>query len=137
MKKDLILTGKIVSGAKQGAFFTKLDWFQEQCLEQLGFRPYPGTLNIKVSIGNVPIIEALEKATKIDFIPPDSTFCSGKAVPVTAQGIRAAIVLPAAEVRVHGKDIIEVIAPVGLKEVLDVEDGDSITLIVNWERSEI
>ena len=131
MKKDLILTGKIVSGAKQGAFFTQLDWFQEQCLEHLGFRPYPGTLNIMISIEDVPAIEALEKETKIDFIPPDSTFCSGKAVLVTAQGIRAAIILPAAEARVHGKDIIEVIAPLRLKEALDVEDGDSITLIVN------
>ncbi len=131
MKKDLILTGKIVSGAKQGAFFTQLDWFQEQCLEQLGFRPYPGTLNIKISIENVPVIEALEKKTKIEFIPPDSTFCSGKAVPVTAQGIQGAIILPAAEVRVHGKDIIEVVAPLRLKEALDVEDGDSITLIVD------
>jgi len=131
MKKRLILTGKIVSGAKQGAFFTQLDWFQEQCMEQLGFRPYPGTFNIKISIENVPVIEALEKKTEIDFIPPDSTFCSGKAVPVTAQGIQGAIILPAAEVRVHGKDIIEVIAPLRLKEALDVEDGDSITLIVN------
>ena len=131
MKKDLILTGRIVSGAKQGAFFTQLDWFQEQCMEQLGFRPYPGTLNIKISIEDVPVIEALENEAKIDFIPPDSTFCSGKAVKVTVQGIRAAIVLPAAEVRVHEKDIIEVIAPLRLKEALGVEDGDSITLIVN------
>ena len=26
-----------------------LDWVQAQCMSQLGFEPYPGTLNIAVS----------------------------------------------------------------------------------------
>ena len=39
--------------------------------------------------------------------------------------------MPAAEVRVHGKNIVEVIAPVNLKEKLGVADGDSITLVLD------
>jgi CTP-dependent riboflavin kinase len=39
--------------------------------------------------------------------------------------------MPAAEVRVHGKNIIEVIAPRSLKASLDVSDGDSITLTID------
>ena len=77
MEKDLTITGKIVSGVRQGAFFTQLDWFQEQCAEKLGFKPYPGTLNIEISVKNTPQIEALEKEKGIEFIPPDATFCSG------------------------------------------------------------
>jgi CTP-dependent riboflavin kinase len=129
MSKQRILTGKIVSGVRQGAFFTQLDWFQEQCQEKLGFKPYPGTLNIKISTDKLPEIEVLENDKGLEFIPPDATFCSGKAFPVSIAGVRCAIIMPAAEVRVHGKDIVEVIAPINLKETLGVADGDSITLV--------
>ena len=131
MSKQRILTGKIVSGVRQGAFFTQLDWFQEQCQEKLGFKPYPGTLNIEISTDKIPEIEALENEEGSKFIPPEATFCSGKAVPVSIAGIRSAIIIPAAEVRVHGKNIVEVIAPVNLKEKLGVADGDSITLVLD------
>ena len=131
MSKQRILTGKIVSGVRKGAFFTQLDWFQEQCQEKLGFKPYPGTLNIEISTDKIPEIEALENEVGSEFIPPETTFCSGKAVPVSIAGIRSAIIMPAAEVRVHGKNIVEVIAPVNLKEKLGVADGDSITLVLD------
>jgi CTP-dependent riboflavin kinase len=129
MSKQRILTGKIVSGVRQGAFFTRLDWFQEQCQEKLGFKPYPGTLNIKISTDKLPEIEVLENEEGLEFIPPDANFCSGKAFPVSIAGVRSAIIMPAAEVRVHGKNIVEVIAPINLKEKLGVADGDSITLV--------
>ncbi len=130
MKKNMRLTGKIVSGVKQGAFFTQLDWFQSQCRDKLGFEPYPGTLNLEISIDDVPIIETLEQEAVIEFIPPDSEFCSGKAFAVLVEGIRAAVVIPAEEVRVHGKNIIEVISDQSLKDSLKVGDGDSVTLTV-------
>ena len=131
MKKELTLTGKIVSGVKQGAFFTQLDWFKVQCRDKLGFKPYAGTLNLEIPIDDVAIVEKLEHEAEIEFIPPDSEFCSGKAYPVTVEGIRAAIVIPAAEVRVHGKNIIEVISDKRLKDVLKVDDGDSVELKIS------
>ncbi len=133
MKKKISLTGKIVSGVKQGAFFTQLDWFQSQCRDKLGFKPYAGTLNLEISDDDVPVAEALEQEAEIEFIPPDSDFCSGKAYPVLVEGIRAAIVIPAAEVRVHGKNIIEVISDQRLKDVLNVDDGDSVILFISGQ----
>ena len=130
MKMKMTLTGKIVSGVKQGAFFTQLDWFQLQCRDKLGFKPYAGTLNLEISDDDAPMVAALEQEADIEFIPPDSEFCSGKAYPVLVEGIRAAIVIPAAEVRVHGKNIIEVISDQRLKDVLNVDDGDSVLLSI-------
>lgn len=129
------ISGKIVSGVKQGAFFTQLDWFQRQCLQKLGYIPYPGTLNLKISIEDIPIIEALEQKAKIEFVPPDSTFCSGKAHPVVVEGIRAAIVMPAEEVRVHGKNIVEIICDLRLKDALKVDDGDTVRLTISVLKS--
>lgn len=128
MKKDLALSGKVVSGIKQGAFFASLEWFQKQCLEKLGFKPYPGTLNLELSLENIPIINELEQKKGVEFIPPNATFCTGRAFPVLLEGIRGAIIIPAEEVRVHGKNTVEVIAPLRLKEALDLKHGDFVRL---------
>ena len=131
MRKNRVLTGKIVSGIKQGAFFTQLDWVQEQCLEKLGFKPYPGTLNLEIAHENMAIIEALRPQEGVELVPPDTNFCSGFLFPITVEGISGAIVAPADDVRVHGKNIIEIISHLGLKDALGVEDGDYVSLIVD------
>jgi len=131
MSNQWKLKGKIVSGVKQGAFFTQLDWFQKQCQEKLGYTPYPGTLNLEISAEHIPEIELIEQKSEIEFIPPDSRFCSGRAYAVDIQGIRAAIIMPAKEVRVHGKNIVEVISEVKLKDALGADDGDSVELTVD------
>ena len=127
----MLLKGKIISGIKQGAFFTQLDWFQKQCVEKLGYVPYPGTLNLEISTEDIPKVEAIEQKSEIEFIPPDSTFCSGRAHAIDIEGMRAAIIMPAREVRVHGKNIIEVISEVKLKDALGADDGDSVELTVD------
>lgn len=137
MNKILLLYGKIVSGLKQGAFFTQLDWFQKQCVEKLGYVPYPGTLNLEISAEDIPKVEIIEQESEIEFIPPDSTFCSGRAYPVDIEGIHAAIIMPAEEVRVHDKNIIEVISEVKLKDALDADDGDSVELAVDIAKPQI
>jgi len=128
MTAQWALTGKIASGVGQGAFFTQLEWFQAQCMEKLGFKPFAGTLNLEISPRDVSKVQSIERNAKIEFIPPDSTFCSGKAHPVCIEGIRAAIVMPAEEVRVHGSNIIEVISDRRLKDALKVDVGDILTL---------
>ena len=103
LSKNGILTGKIVSGIKHGAFFTQLGWVQEQCLEKLGFKPFPGTLNLEIASENMAIIEALQAQEGIELVPPDSNFCSGFVFPITVEGISGAMVAPAADVRVHAQ----------------------------------
>jgi CTP-dependent riboflavin kinase len=99
-------------------------------MEKLGFRPYPGTLNVEMSEESLPIIEALQKEQGIELIPPDTEFCAAKAMLLSLGSISGAIIIPAEDVRVHGKNIVEVISPLRLKEALQVDDGDSLTLIV-------
>ncbi len=126
-----VLKGKIVRGVKEGAFFTRLDWVQEQCMEKLGFRPYPGTLNLALSSEYLPVIEAMQKHEGVTLRSPDPAFCSGKTLPVKVEGVSGAIIIPAEEVRVHKKNIVEIIAPLRLKEVLNVRDGDYIAVTVS------
>lgn len=130
MQNEWVLIGKVVSGVRKAAYFTQLEWVQEQCLEKLGFKPYPGTLNLEISERDFPIIEALKKEEGIELMPPDPTFCAAKAMPLTIGHVSGAIIIPAEEVRVHGKQVIEVISPLRLKETLRVDDGDYLTLTV-------
>jgi CTP-dependent riboflavin kinase len=131
MKDHRKIAGRIVSGIKQGAFFTQLDWVQEQCLEKLGFKPFPGTLNLEIPDENMTIIEALQLQEGMELVPPTLNFCSGFVFPITIEGIFGAIVAPAADVRVHGKNIIEIISHLGLKDALGVGDGDWVTLTID------
>jgi CTP-dependent riboflavin kinase len=131
MKDRWEITGKIVSGVKQGAFFTQLDWVQDQCLQQLGFKPFPGTLNLEIADENMAMIEnVLAQEEGIELVPPDSNYCSGFVIPLTVEGIRGALVTPAADVRVHAENIIEIISHLGLKDALGVHDGDWVTLTI-------
>jgi len=122
------ITGKIVNGIKQGAFFTQLAWVHEQSLIKLGFKLFPGTLNLEIPDESVTMIEKLTLQAVIELVPPDSNFCSGYVFPVSVGGISGAIVAPAEEVRVHCKNIIEIISHVRLKDALGLDDGDWVTL---------
>ena len=128
--RNLVITGKIVGGAGEGVYFTRIDWVQQQCDEKLGFKPHPGTLNLEISAEDLPIIESLDKKKGIALVSPDQKFCDGKAFPVSLGEISAAIIIPEEKVRVHPKNIIEIIAPLNLKASLNVKDGDSVNVVL-------
>ena len=130
MKDHWEITGKIVSGIKQGAFFTQLDWVQEQCLQNLGFKPFPGTLNLEIANEHLAIMEIVLAQEGIELVSPDSNYCSGFVIPITVEGITGGMVAPAADVRVHAKNIIEIISHLGLKDALGVTDGDWVTVTI-------
>ena len=131
MTESYTLKGKIVSGARQAAFFTQLDWVQEQLEEKFGFRPYPGTLNLEIDDEYLPVIEALQKKKLIELIPPDPKFCTAKTTTAAIGTIAGAVIIPEDKVNIHAKNIIEVIAPLKLKDALGVKDGDTLELVLN------
>ena len=124
------LTGKVVSGTRRAAFFTQLDWVQKQCEAKLGFKPYPGTLNVELAPESLISLRVLEKEAKTEFVPPDPKFCVARLLPVLLSSIAGAMIFPAEDVRVHGRNVVEIIAAVKLKEVLNIEDGDQVTFTV-------
>ena len=129
MGKKITITGRIVSGEQKGAFFTQLDWVQAQCRKIVGFRPFPGTLNLEIEEEKIPLVDALLQRNGIPLVPPDSNFCTGQVYPVSIMGVPGAIVAPAEEVQSHGKNIVELIASTYLRDALDVDDGDEILLV--------
>ena len=130
MEKDLVISGKIISGAGEGAYFTQIDWVQQQCDEKLGFKPYAGTLNLEISEEFLPAIESLDQKKGIALISPDPKYCNAMVFQVSLGDISGAIILPEEKVRIHPKNVIEVIAPVNIKTSLKVKDGDFVTVVL-------
>ena len=128
MKKHLEIIGKIVSGAGKGVYFTQIEWVQQQCHQKLGFKPYPGTLNLEVACDSLSIIATLVQETGVKLISPDPKFCNAKAFPVRLEKINAAIIRPEEKVRIHAENIIEIIAPLNIKAALNVNDGASLNI---------
>ena len=129
----MIVTGKIVSGAKQAAFFTQLDWVQKQCDQKIGFKPFPGTLNIEISDETVKLLRSLRQEEIPELRAPDADSCSAKIIPVTIENIQAAIVIPDEKVRVHGINIIEIVSAVRLKDDLSLKDGDTVSFSITYK----
>ena len=123
-------TGKIITGTGKAAFFTQLDWVKSQCAEKLGFVPFPGTLNIEVPAADISVDDLLT-GNVISLLPPDPNNCAAQAVPIHLEGTDAAVVIPEKKARVHNHTVFEIIAPVNLREALQKNDGDLVSVTIS------
>ena len=131
MKCKWILRGRLVRGSGTAAQFTQLDWVQRQCRDKLGFAPFPGTLNLIIGSDCRSVLAEMKAADAIELIPDENEGCAGKVFPLSIEGIRGAIVFPDPRVNIHDENVVEVIAPVGLRARLGLTDGQVITLLVD------
>ena len=127
------ITGKIISGAGEGAYFTQIDWVRQQCQEKLGFKPHPGTLNLEIAPEHLLLVAALNQKEGIELISPNPKFCNAKAFAVELGKLKGAIIIPEEKVRIHAENVIEIIAPLSIKASLNVNDGDYIKVVLTEE----
>lgn len=129
--REFVMTGAVISGLGEGRYYMSLDHYRTQFADALGFIPYPGTLNVKLTPASVEIRKKVDamKWTRIHgFTSDNRTFGDARSLPCQIGDISCGIVVPG---RSHyPEDIIEIIAPVELRRVLDLTDGDSITVEV-------
>ena len=126
--KKVKLSGKVFSGRGEGEKFLELPWVKRQVKEKLGFIPYHGTLNIMLSEESAKRRKLLEKAASMEIYPAEG-YCSGKVFKASVGVVECAIVIP--EVAGYPENVLEIIAPINLRETLQVADGDEITVTVN------
>jgi riboflavin kinase len=125
--KRIELSGKVFSSRGEGKKFLELPWVKRQIKHKLGFTPYPGTLNVMLSEESVKRKKLLEKAHSIKVCPADG-YCSGTFIKALIGTLECAIVVP--EVPAYPKGVLEIIAPVNLRETLQLEDGCEVTVTV-------
>ena len=116
------ISGKLVSSMGEGSYYLKQKQYQDQIEQKLGFRPYPGTLNIQTD--EFPSSQPIEIS---GFRTKERTFGSLECYPVKIGSIQGAVAVPK---RTHHSGILEIIAPISLRNNLKIKDGDTVTLEV-------
>jgi len=128
-EKEKIIRGKIVAGRGEAKGFMQVDWVRRQCLYQAGFDPFPGTLNLLVSAEDFNFIRRLCCALGKRLTPPAGVgdFCEARLLEGSAGDIKAAVVFPMVDN--YYSDIVEIIAPVPLREYKGIKEGDYISFL--------
>jgi len=130
LRDRVAITGRVTSGLGEGAFYMRQKGYREQFRKKLGFEPYEGTLNLKVSGADLSKLMLLvgEKGIPIDgFEAAGRTFGGAKVFRAKAKGLECAVILP---IRTHHTDILEVISKELLRNRLGIADGDAVALDV-------
>jgi len=130
---SITLEGVVFSGLGEGAYYISKERYRKQFIEKLGFEPYPGTLNLKLTTDyDVKTRSELEAYPAIEiegFKNEDRTFGSVKCYPVTIENkVKGALILA---LRSHyDASVIEIIAPVFLRKHLSLKDGHKVKVEV-------
>jgi riboflavin kinase len=134
----LSLEGTVTSGMGEGRHYISLSGYMSQFRSRLGYEPFPGTLNVELTAESVRArgeLGAMEaEATPIDgWEDDDRTF--GPATCYAARVEAGGRVADGAHVIVperthHDASQLELIAPVKLRDELDLADGDRLQVHV-------
>ncbi len=123
------LKGKVITGLGEGQYYISLEGYRMQFREKLGFDPYPGTLNIKLDQKSIELRRRISPNIRIlGFTAHNRTFGSGRCFNVRISDIEGAVIVP--ERSHYPEDVIEVIAPVNLRQRLNLNDGSTMEVEV-------
>jgi len=123
---SVTLEGIVFTGLGEGAYYISRERYRRQFIEKLGFDPYPGTLNLKLTTDyDIKSRSELEVYPAIEiegFQNENRTFGSVKCYPAIIENkVRGALILA---LRSHyDASVIEVIAPVFMRKQLKLKDG--------------
>lgn len=124
---QITFKGTVFSGNGEGRKFIGLPWVKRQIQEKLGFTPYAGTLNIRLTKESVMQKKMLKKAEKFEIFP-EKGYCTGILIEACMEGLNCGIVLP--QVPCYPQDVLEIIAAWNLRERLKLGDGSEVRVAV-------
>jgi riboflavin kinase len=121
------LEGEVTTGLGKGKIYMSKEVYQEIFDEKLGFRPFPGTLNLEVDEKERRDFEHFSEWRRARKIYENGNRLSDVDItPCKIGDVECALLR--LEKTDHPMEIAEVIAPVELREKFNLEDGDKVTL---------
>jgi len=130
---SVTLEGTVFTGLGEGAYYIAKEYYMKQFIEKLGFDPFPGTLNLKLTTEyDLKTKAELESYPAVEiqgFKNEDRTFGLVKCYPAKIDNkIKGALVLA---LRSHyDASVLEIIAPVCLRKQLNLKDGNKVKVEV-------
>ena len=127
------IRGTVYTGYGEGAYYISLKGYENQFIEKLNFKPFPGTLNLKLtSLTELRKRRILERDEfpKIEikgFKDGSRTYGNVNGLKVLINGkIEGAILF--IQRTHHSAPILEIISPFYLRDELDLKDDDEVEL---------
>ncbi|HEV51540.1 MAG TPA: CTP-dependent riboflavin kinase [Thermoprotei archaeon] len=133
--KNTSFEALVSSGLGDGAYYMSLEGYLAEFVKKLGFKPFPGTLNLKItgSFPNRDYLASISKYKIAAFEQEGRVMGALKFVRASVsrgeEEVPGALIFP--ERTHHSNDVIEFIAPVKVREQLGLKDGDSVVVRVS------
>ncbi len=128
----LVLEGVVVSGLGEGRYYISMPYYSGMIQKLLGFKPYPGTLNVRLvgeSVWKRRQLNAYRTLHIPGFRDEKRVYGGAWLFKAKINGYEpAGIVIP--ERTSHGSEIIEIVAPEYLRSILGLKDGDRAVIEV-------
>lgn len=132
-RKELQIRGRATSGLGEGRYYLDQKGYVDQFLAKLGFRPYPGTLNLEIrgaELNKLRILKASPAIIIEAFQDQERTFGAVDAWHARVREVNCAAILPQ---RTHHSRTLELIAVEYLRDRLKISDGDELEVLVQLE----
>jgi len=130
---SVTLEGILFTGLGEGAYYVSKEGYRKQFIEKLGFDPYPGTLNIKLTtdydIKTRGELEAYPAIELLGFQNESRSFGGVKCYPAIINNRTKGAILTA--MRTHyDASVVEIVAPIHLRTHLKLKDGQKVKVEV-------
>jgi riboflavin kinase len=123
------IEGKVFSGMNVAEEYLKMNQYQRKIKDITGFKPFPGTLNLRSSKEEVKNSLKQVDSVRISSFSFEGEEYSGVDVyPATVQGHDAAVLRM--DVTDYGPEVMEIVAKHKLRKALDMQDGDKVKVDV-------
>lgn len=126
---SITLEGTLFTGLGEGAYYVTKEGYRKQFMEKLGFDPYPGTLNLKLTseydIKSLSELETYPAVTLEGFEDESRTYGAVRCYPAIINNKEKGAVINA--LRTHyGESVIEIVSPTYLRSRLKLKDGNKV-----------
>lgn len=129
--KHFAIHGVVTTGFGEGRYYLTQKKYMDQFEKKLWFKPFEGTLNLKLSGSELSKLNLLRNTGGMlikGFESEGRTFGDVECFLATMQNVECAIVIPQ---RSPYRDVIEIISKYHLRRTLGLNDGDVVEVVVS------